>query len=104
MEETWKNLTKGVQECETNREVKIKKKRLGKHSCWTEYKKKKRNVYKVYRKWKKGRQGKEEYLRLRREFREKCKEQEEKNRKRSEEEIKNITTEAQVWIEICELR
>jgi len=37
------------------------------------------------------RKGKEEYLRLRREFREKCKEKEERNRKRIEEEIKNIT-------------
>jgi len=34
---------------------------------------------------------------LRREFREKCKENEERNRKRIEEEIKNITTEAHIW-------
>jgi len=33
---------------------------------------------------------------LRREFREKCKEKEERNRKRIEEEIKSITTEAQI--------
>jgi len=36
-------------------------------------------------------------LRLRREFREKCKEKEKRNRKRLEEDINNITTEAQVW-------
>jgi len=58
---------------------------------------KKKNVYKAYKKWKKGREGKEEYLRLRREFREKCKEKEERNRKRIEKEIKNIATEAQIW-------
>jgi len=34
---------------------------------------------------------------LRREFREKYKEKEERNGKQIEEEIKNITTEAQVW-------
>jgi len=34
---------------------------------------------------------------LRREFRENCKEKEEKNKKRIEEEIKNITTETQIW-------
>jgi len=34
---------------------------------------------------------------LRREFRENCKEREEGNRKRIEEEIKSITTEAQIW-------
>jgi len=34
---------------------------------------------------------------LRREFRENCKEKEERNRKRIEEEIKNITTETQIW-------
>jgi len=34
---------------------------------------------------------------LKREFREKCKEKEERNRKRIEEEIKNITTKAQIW-------
>jgi len=34
---------------------------------------------------------------LRREFREKCKKKEERNRKRIEEEINSITTEAQIW-------
>jgi len=34
---------------------------------------------------------------LRREFKENCKEKEERNRKRIEEEIKNITTEAHIW-------
>jgi len=34
---------------------------------------------------------------LRREFRDKCKEKEERNRKRIEEEIKSITAEAQIW-------
>jgi len=33
---------------------------------------------------------------LRREFRENCKKKEERNRKRIEEEIKSITTEAQI--------
>jgi len=50
----------------------------------------------MYRKWKKGRQGNEEYLGLRREFGDKCKEKEERERKRLEEEIKNITIEAKV--------
>jgi len=54
-------LKKGVKECETKREVKIKKKRLGEHSWWNaDCKRKKKNVYKAYRKWKKGRQRKEE--------------------------------------------
>jgi len=34
---------------------------------------------------------------LTREFRENCKEKEERNKKRIEEEIKSITTEAQIW-------
>jgi len=34
---------------------------------------------------------------LKREFREKCKEKEERNRKRPKEIIKNITSDAQIW-------
>jgi len=34
---------------------------------------------------------------LKKKFREKCKEKEERNRKRIEEEIKSITTKAQIW-------
>jgi len=60
-------------------------------------KRKNRNVYKAYRRWKKERQGKEEYLRLRKEFREKCMEKEKRNRKRIEKEIKNITIKAHIW-------
>jgi len=98
VEEMWESLKKGIKECETRREIKIRKKRLSEHSWWdAECKRNKRKVYKAYRKWKKRRQGKEEYLRLRREFRENCKKKEERNRKRIEEEIKSITTEAQIW-------
>jgi len=88
----------GVKKCETRKEIKIRIKGLGEHSWWdAQCKRNKRKVYKVYIRWKKERQGKEEYLRLRREFRENCKEKEEGNRKRIEEEIKNITTKAQIW-------
>jgi len=95
VEEIWESLKKGVK-CETRKEIKIRKKRLGEHSWWdAECKRNKRKVYKSYKRWKKERQSKEKYLRLRREFRENCKEKEERNRKRIEEEIKNITTKAQ---------
>jgi len=100
----WESLKKGVKECEIRREIKIRKKRLGKHSWWdAECKRNKRKVYKAYRRWKKGRQGKEKYLRLRREFRENCKEKEERNRKRIEEEIKEYHNRG-ADMEICELR
>jgi len=102
VEEIWESLKKGVKECENKREVKIREQRLSKHSWWdATCKRKKRNVYKAY--IKKGKQGKLEYLCLRREFSEKCKEKEERNRKiekdrgrnhKSSE--KNITTEAQI--------
>jgi len=97
VEKIWESLKKRVKKYETKNEVKIRKRRFGEHNWWNaDCKRKKRN--KAYRKWKKGRQGKEEYLRLRTEFREKCKEKEEReNRKRIEEEIKNITTEVQIW-------
>jgi len=32
VKEIWESLKKGVKECETKREVKIRKKRLGKHN------------------------------------------------------------------------
>jgi len=32
VEEMWESLKKGVKECETRREIKIRKKRLGEHS------------------------------------------------------------------------
>jgi len=97
VEEIWESLKKGVKKCETRKQNKIRKKGLGEHSWWdAECKRNKRKVYKAYRRWKKGRQDKEEYLRLRREFRENCKEKEERNRKRIEEEIKSITTETQI--------
>jgi len=73
MEKMWESLKKGVKECETRREIKIRKKRLGEHSWDAKCKRNKRKVYKAYRRWKKGRQGKEEYLRFSREFRENCK-------------------------------
>jgi len=96
--EIWESLKKRVKECETRKEIKIKKKRLDEHSWWdAECKRNKRKVYKACRRWKKGRQGKKQYLRLRREFRENCKEKEEGNRKRIEEEIKSITAKAQIW-------
>lgn len=98
VKEVWKNLKKKIKKCETTRKVRIRKKRLGEHSWWdAECKRRKRNAYKAYRKWRKGKQGKEEYLRFRRELREICKKKEEKNRKKLEEEIKNIKTEEQVW-------
>jgi len=73
VEEIWESLKKEVKKCEPRKEIKIRKKRLGEHSWWdAECKRSKRKLYKAYRRWKKGRQGKEEYLRLRREFRENC--------------------------------
>jgi len=53
VEEMWESLKKGVKECETKREIKIRKKRLSEHSWWdAECKRKKRKVYKAYRRWK----------------------------------------------------
>jgi len=101
VEEIWESLKKGDKECETRKEIKIRKKRLGEHSWWdAECKRNKRKVYKAYRRWKKGRQSKEEYLRLRREFRENCMEKEERSRKRRDKEYHNRGAD----MEICELR
>jgi len=48
VEEMWGSLKKGVKECETKREIKIRKKRLV-HSWWdADCKRKKRKVYKAY--------------------------------------------------------
>jgi len=49
-ESIWDSLKKRIKECETKWEVKIRKTRLGEHSWWdTDYKGKKRNVYKAYK-------------------------------------------------------
>jgi len=98
MEKIWESLKKGVKEYETKKEVKIRKRRLANIAGGTRIARGKRAKEKAYRRWKKGRQGKEEYLRLRTEFREKCKKKKEReNRKQIEKEINNITTEVQIW-------
>jgi len=57
VEEIWESLKKGIKECETRKEIKIRKKRLDEHSWWdAECKRNKRKVYKAYRRWKKERQ------------------------------------------------
>jgi len=54
VEEIWESLKKRVKECETRKEIKIRKKRFGEHSWWdAECKRNKRKVYKAYIDYKK---------------------------------------------------
>jgi len=55
MEEIWESLKKEVKECETKREIKIRKKDSASIASGTQIVRTKRNVYKAYRRWKKGR-------------------------------------------------
>jgi len=51
VEEIWESLKKRVKQCETKREIKIRKKRLDEHCWWNaECKRKKRKLCKAYRK------------------------------------------------------
>lgn len=52
---------------------------------------------KAYKKWRRGKKEKEEYLSIRRKFREVCKRNEAARLERWEKEIKNTRTEAQIW-------
>jgi len=95
LEEMRESLRKGVKECETKKEVKRRKKGSA-IAGGTQIAKEKRETYTKRIKMEERTRRKEGVVRLRREFKEKCKEKEEKNRKRIEEEIKKITTEAQI--------
>jgi len=95
VEVIWESWKKGIKECETKREIKIRKKSWANITGGTQVVKGRRET--STRRMEDGRQRKEKYLRLRREFREKYKKKEERNRKQIEEVIKNITREVQMW-------
>lgn len=60
-------------------------------------KKEKKKVKRVYKRWRQGKEGKEEYILLRKNFRDFCKRKEAAKLEKLEEEIKRTKTEAQIW-------
>lgn len=51
----------------------------------------------VYKRWRQGKEGKEEYILLRKNFRDLCKRKEAAKLEKLEEEIKRARTETQIW-------
>jgi len=98
IETIWKNLKKGVEEIRVRKKISLRKKRIGEKDWWdSECKRRKRRVKRAYKEWKRGGKGREEYVILRREFRELCREKEAKKNKKFEEELRNVRSEAQIW-------
>lgn len=94
-EDIWRNLKESVEKCVIRKQVKIK---IGERDWWdTECKKEKKKVKKAYKRWRQGKEGKEEYILLRKNFRELCKRKEAAKLEKLEEEIKRARAEAQIW-------
>lgn len=97
-EDIWRNLKEGVEKCVIRKQVKIKRKKIGERDWWdTECKKEKKKVKRAYKRWRQGKEGKEEYILLRKNFRELCKRKEAAKLEKLEEEIKRARAEAQIW-------
>lgn len=97
-EDIWRNLKEGVEKCVIRKQVKIKRKKIGERDWWdTECKKEKKKVKRVYKRWRQGKEAKEEYILLRKNFRELCKRKEAAKLEKLEEEIKRARAEAQIW-------
>lgn len=97
-EDIWRNLKEGVEKCVIRKQVKIKRKKIGERDWWdTECKKEKKKGKRAYKRWRQGKEGKEEYILLRKNFRELCKRKEAAKLEKLEEEIKRARTEAQIW-------
>lgn len=95
-EDIWRNLKEGVEKCVIRKQVKIKRKKIAERDWWdTECKKEEKKGKRTYKR--QSKEGKEEYILLRKNFRELCKRKKAAKLEKLEEEIKKARTEAQIW-------
>ncbi|KMQ86341.1 hypothetical protein RF55_14685, partial [Lasius niger] len=91
VEEVWKSLKAGIEECIVRKRIRLRRKKIGEKDWWdAECKRRKKQVKKAYSRWREGKEEKGRYQLLKREVRELCRKKEGRKEKLEEEENINM--------------